>query len=108
MIIIVFFFFCSDEELLGQGIELNDNLQTVLAKHDAIASGSPIPAQLTNSIASPSNTNNTLEPQIKSTEEKENLKSTVPVAAPPPVPPPSGNDGDDEEDEDDFALLARR
>ncbi|KAL7589918.1 hypothetical protein Lser_V15G39968 [Lactuca serriola] len=98
----------SDEELLGQGIELNDNLQTVLAKHDAIASGSPIPAQLTNSIASPSNTNNTLEPQIKSTEEKENLKSTVPVAAPPPVPPPSGNDGDDEEDEDDFALLARR
>ncbi|CAH1433453.1 unnamed protein product [Lactuca virosa] len=101
----------SDEELLGQGIELNDNLQTVLAKHDAIASGSPIPAQVTSSIASPSNTNNTLEPQIKSIEEKENSKSTVSVVAPPPVvavTPPSGNDGEEEEDEDDFALLARR
>jgi hypothetical protein len=33
----------SDEELLGQGLSLNDDLQRVLAKHDAIASGSPLP-----------------------------------------------------------------
>ncbi|CAA3028442.1 Reticulon-like protein B3 [Olea europaea subsp. europaea] len=34
-----------DEELLGQGLELNDSLQSVLAKHDKIASGSPLPPQ---------------------------------------------------------------
>ncbi|CAK9220010.1 unnamed protein product [Sphagnum troendelagicum] len=33
----------SDEELLGRGLSLNDDLQRVLAKHDAIASGSPLP-----------------------------------------------------------------
>lgn len=36
-----------DEELLGQGLELNDSLQSVLAKHDKIASGSPLPPQVT-------------------------------------------------------------
>ncbi|KAI3781099.1 hypothetical protein L2E82_11100 [Cichorium intybus] len=99
----------SDEELLGQGIELNDNLQTVLAKHDAIASGSPIPLQLTSSMSPPPIT--TLEPQIKSTEEKEkekeNSKASV-AASPSAVPPPPTNEHEEEEDEDDFALLARR
>lgn len=33
----------SNEELLRQGLVLNDDLQSVLAKHDAIASGSPLP-----------------------------------------------------------------
>lgn len=32
-----------DEELLRQGLSLNDDLQRILAKHDAIASGSPLP-----------------------------------------------------------------
>ena len=34
-----------DEELLRRGLVLNDDLQSVLAKHDAIASGSPLPQQ---------------------------------------------------------------
>ncbi|WOK93682.1 target of Myb protein 1-like [Canna indica] len=38
-----------DEELLAQGLELNDNLQGLLAKHDAIASGSPLPAEVSKS-----------------------------------------------------------
>ncbi|KAL2624178.1 hypothetical protein R1flu_008423 [Riccia fluitans] len=33
----------SDEELLRQGLALNDDLQRILGKHDAIASGSPLP-----------------------------------------------------------------
>ncbi|GJS36625.1 TOM1-like protein 6 [Tanacetum coccineum] len=94
-----------DEELLGQGIELNDNLQTVLAKHDAIASGSPIPLQIISSAAPPSDAHNS---PIKPTEEQvENSKLSV--SASPPVPPPSRNEPEEEEEEeDDFALLARR
>lgn len=95
----------SDEELLGQGIELNDNLQTVLAKHDAIASGSPIPVHVTSSIAPPSNAQTS---PIKPPEEKEeNLRATV--SASPLVPPPlKTKPEEEEEEEDDFALLARR
>lgn len=35
----------SDEELLRQGLSLNDDLKRVLAKHDAIASGTPLPQE---------------------------------------------------------------
>lgn len=34
---------CSDEELLCQGLALNDELQRVLARYDAFLSGAPIP-----------------------------------------------------------------
>jgi hypothetical protein len=39
-----------DEELLCQGLSLNDDLQHVLAKHDAIASGSPLPKDIGSQI----------------------------------------------------------
>jgi len=32
-----------DEELLRQGLSLNDDLQRVLAKYDAFLSGAPLP-----------------------------------------------------------------
>lgn len=97
----------TDEELLGQGIELNDSLQSVVAKHDAIASGSPIPLQITTSIAPPStttNNNNTQNSPSKPTEE--NMKSSVAVS--PPSRHLPEEEEEEEEDEDDFALLARR
>ncbi|XP_062163957.1 TOM1-like protein 9 [Alnus glutinosa] len=35
----------SDESLLCQGLALNDDLQRLLARHEAIASGTPVPAE---------------------------------------------------------------
>ncbi|XP_076937350.1 TOM1-like protein 6 [Bidens hawaiensis] len=105
----------TDEELLGQGIELNDFLQTVLAKHDAIASGSPIPLQVASSAtASPSDNNNNnsrIKPPILTEEDEEKMKSSVAAPVSSPATPLSNNkpqEGEDEDDEDDFALLSRR
>ncbi|XP_072959421.1 TOM1-like protein 6 [Typha angustifolia] len=73
-----------DEEILGQGLELNDNLQILLAKHDAIASGSPMPTEIPDSIPRPS----------------------TPVASTPVVV--NGLEDEEEEEDDEFAQLARR
>lgn len=35
--------FFRDESLLCQGLALNDDMQRVLAKHEAISSGTPVP-----------------------------------------------------------------
>ncbi|XP_076918698.1 TOM1-like protein 6 [Bidens hawaiensis] len=86
----------SDEELLGQGIELNDYIQTVLVKHDAIASGSPIPFD------------NNPKPQIElhSEEKEESQKASVALSS--PATKQFKTEPQEEEVEDDFALLARR
>ncbi|CAL9088242.1 unnamed protein product [Musa acuminata var. zebrina] len=73
-----------DEELLAQGLELNDNLQGLLTKHDAIASGSPLPAEVSDSVPSPG----------------------TPVTPQPAAT--SRYDAEVEDDDDDFAQLARR
>uniref|UniRef100_A0A0A9DI63 GAT domain-containing protein n=1 Tax=Arundo donax TaxID=35708 RepID=A0A0A9DI63_ARUDO len=76
-----------DEELLKQGLEINDRLQSVLAKHDAIASGSPLP----------------IEPTIR-----EDLHQEDPTPQ-PSEPATVHNKAPGEEDEDDeFAQIARR
>ncbi|XP_062179911.1 TOM1-like protein 6 isoform X2 [Phragmites australis] len=76
-----------DEELLKQGLEINDRLQSVLAKHDAIASGSPLPVE---------------------TPSREELHREDPKPQPstPPVPHDKAHDEEDEDDE--FAQIAKR
>ncbi|KAJ0027535.1 hypothetical protein Pint_35003 [Pistacia integerrima] len=104
----------SDEELLGRGLELNDSLQTLLAKHDAIASGSPLPIQGSGSPLPIQGTNLSPKPtevsssSLKSTEVGDS--SPVPNSTPPaPVPTVTKAPiNEEEEEEDDFAQLARR
>ncbi|KAJ6369240.1 hypothetical protein OIU78_001576 [Salix suchowensis] len=93
-----------DEELLGKGLELNDSMQTLLAKHDAIASGSPMPIQVTR--FSPKSSEG-CSSDIKPTEARDvSPRSTTNSAMPAANVTRSAIDEEDEED--DFAQLARR
>ncbi|KAG0518507.1 hypothetical protein BDA96_09G181700 [Sorghum bicolor] len=75
-----------DEELLKQGLELNDRLQSVLTKHDAIASGSPLPVET---------------PSRELRREDPNPEPSTPIT--------HDSKAQVEEDEDDeFAQIARR
>ena len=77
-----------DEELLKQGLEINDGLQSVLAKHDAIASGSPLP------VETPSR-------EELRTEDQNQQPST-------PAIPHDNKVLVEEDEEDEFAQIARR
>ncbi|XP_040934837.1 TOM1-like protein 6 isoform X1 [Gossypium hirsutum] len=94
-----------DEELLARGLELNDVVQSLLAKHDAICSSSPLTMQVTTSLSS--------KPSEASTVEKSNeAKSSSPASK---ISPPASVAivtrnliDEDEEEEEDFAQLTRR
>ncbi|KAJ0258797.1 TOM1-like protein 6 [Hirschfeldia incana] len=88
-----------DDELLGRGLDLNDSLQILLARHDAIASGSPLPVQ----AAKPTDSS------PKSSEAKDS-SSVAGSSSPVPATVSTGKSPVEEEDEeeDEFAQLARR
>ncbi|URD93203.1 VHS and GAT domain containing protein [Musa troglodytarum] len=93
-----------DEELLGRGLELNDNLQSLLAKHDAIASGSPLPAKVSESIPKHDATTSSSPPPV---DVSESITSSRTPVVPQPAAISWYDDGEEDED-DDFAQLARR
>jgi hypothetical protein len=80
-------------------------MQILLAKHDAIASGSPMPTQVTSLCAKPSEG---WSSDIKPTEARDaSPRSTTNSTTPVPNATRSAIDEEDEE-EDGFAQLARR
>lgn len=101
---------CRDEELLARGLDLNDGLQSLLAKHDAIVSGLPVPTQATNVSPQPT------EKSVSSSKQTEVKDSSASDSSPKPNTNPSAPVGtmtrvqiyEDEEEEDEFAQLARR
>jgi len=83
-----------DEELLSQALDLNDKLQILLEKHDAMVSGSPVSAEVADVVSElPAGTTPNLG---------EKVAPTTAVASTNVL-------DDEEEDEDDeFSQLARR
>jgi hypothetical protein len=80
-------------------------MQILLAKHDAIASGSPMPTQVTSFCAKPSEG---WSSDIKPTEARDaSPRSTTNSTTPVPNATRSAIDEEDEE-EDGFTQLARR
>lgn len=83
---------------MGQALDLNDKLQFLLEKHDAMASGSPLPTEVPDMASElPAGTTPNLG------------EKAAPTAAVAPTKVSTNALNDEEEDEDDeFSLLARR
>ncbi|XP_075638316.1 TOM1-like protein 6 [Castanea sativa] len=98
-----------DEELLGRGLELNDILQGLLAKHDAIASGSPLPALLTNSSPQPTEVSaSSPKPSEVVSSSPRDSSPTSNTTQPVLAVTKAQKIYEEEEEEDEFAQLARR
>lgn len=101
----------SDEELLARGLELNDGLQIVLAKHDSIASGSPLPNQTAyfNTQSEGARASGVEQGEVKQSEMKRDASPKANAApSTPPATLASRFMDEEDEEEDDFAQLARR
>jgi hypothetical protein len=97
---------CRDEELLGRGLELNDSIQSLLARHDAIASGASFPSQgASSSTISSEGQSSVNQIEVKSPSP---VESSTPKASPPTAVYSEPRGESDEEEEDEFAQLARR
>ncbi|XP_050205723.1 TOM1-like protein 6 isoform X2 [Mercurialis annua] len=100
-----------DEELLGQGLDLNDSLQILLARHDSIASGNPMPTQVTSfapRASEGSSSSSIKDTEVKQTEVKDAASSPSSITTMSVSTPTRSRIDEDEEEEDDFAQLARR
>lgn len=86
-----------DEELLGQALDLNDRMQILLGKHDAIASGSPLPDEETD-IMNESSAETTSTP----------VATGAPRAAVAAIVPTNVFDEEEEDEDDELSQLARR
>ncbi|RWR92177.1 target of Myb protein 1-like protein [Cinnamomum micranthum f. kanehirae] len=91
-----------DEELLGQGLALNDSLQTLLAKCDAIASGSSLQTQAVGTSSKPIAPSATINSSLPNETSLTRPKVTVPAKA------MAVSTCQIEEVDDDSAQLARR
>ncbi|WOH01965.1 hypothetical protein DCAR_0521352 [Daucus carota subsp. sativus] len=94
----------SDEELLAKGLELNDCIQNELAKHDAIAAGLPLPAQ----VMSPKPQLTEVPSSSLKVDDGKKFSSSPPAAPSAPSTVVINAAAEEEEEEDEFAQLARR
>ncbi|XP_027929117.1 TOM1-like protein 6 isoform X2 [Vigna unguiculata] len=95
-----------DEELLGKGLELNDSIQSLLARHDAIASGTPFPIQGESSNTVPNEAQCTVDQSNINSSSPGESSSTPKATTPAIVISETRSQTDDEEDE--FAQLLPR
>lgn len=97
-----------DEELLAQGLALNDEIQYIITKHDAISSGSPLPAISSGSPLPADTSRSDPSPSMAANQDTVTAESSVSRETPTPVAATTSQFEDDEEEEDGFTQLARR